>query len=370
MATTVTAPTTMSRDEQRDAFVGRLLQGFLGTMDAFAIYLGHRLDYYRNLAASGPATPAQLAQRTGTHERYSREWLEQQAASGILEVDDPGKDAEEREYRISPAHAEVLTDTESLNYLAPLAQAFAAIGRVTDRIVEAYRTGGGVSWSEFGPEMREAQAASNRTFYLQQLATEVLPAMPDVDARLRADPPARVADIACGGGWSSIAIAKGYPKARVDGFDLDAPSIELAEANLAGSGVEDRVRFEARDAAAADFAGRYDLVLIAEALHDMSRPVEALRTARKILAPGGSVVVIDERTGENFTAPADDLDRLFYGYSILCCLLDGMSHQPSAATGTVMRPATLRRYAQEAGFGDVEILPIEPSFFRVYRLIT
>jgi 2-polyprenyl-3-methyl-5-hydroxy-6-metoxy-1,4-benzoquinol methylase len=368
MTTTAAAP-TMTNDQERDAFVGRLLQSFLGTIDVFAVYLGHKLGYYRNLVEKGPTTSTDLAKRAGTNERVTREWLEQQAASGILAVDDPTKNALDRAYRISAPHAEVLTDTESLNYLAPLAQAFVAIGRVTDRVLDAYRSGSGVSWREFGPEMREAQAAGNRAFFLRQLGTEVLPAIPEIDARLRSDPPARVADIACGGGWSSIAIAKAYPKARVDGYDLDDPSIELARSNLRGSGVEGRVRFEARDAADSTLSGRYDLVLIVEALHDMSRPVEVLRSARQILAPGGSVVVIDERTGENFTAPADDLDRLFYGFSILCCLLDGMSHQPSAATGTVMRPATLRRYAQEAGFRDVEIQPIEPSFFRVYRLM-
>jgi 2-polyprenyl-3-methyl-5-hydroxy-6-metoxy-1,4-benzoquinol methylase len=368
MATVARAP-TMTNDEQRDAFVGRLLQSFLGTIDVYAVYLGHKLGYYRSLAENGPATSSDLAKRAGTNERLTREWLEQQAASAILAVDDPVKPALERSYRISAPHAEVLTDTESLNYLTPLAQAFAAIGRVSDRVLDAYRTGSGVSWREFGPEMREAQAASNRAFFLHQLGSEVLPGMAALDERLRSDPPALVADIACGGGWSSIAIARSYPKVHVDGYDLDEPSIELARLNLRGSGVEERVRFEARDAADPKLSGRYDLVLIVEALHDMSRPIEALRTARQILGPGGNVVVIDERAGEKFTAPADDLDRLFYGFSILCCLLDGMSHQPTAATGTVMRPATLRRYAQEAGFRDIEIQPIEPGLFRVYRLI-
>jgi 2-polyprenyl-3-methyl-5-hydroxy-6-metoxy-1,4-benzoquinol methylase len=184
-----------------------------------------------------------------------------------------------------------------------------------------------------------------------------------------ADPPARVADIACGFGWSSIGMAKGYPKIRVDGYDLDAPSIEKANANAREHGVADRVHFEARDAGDPKLAGQYDLVTMFEALHDMSQPVEVLKTARKLVGDRGTVLVIDERTDDEFTAPASDLDRLFYGFSILVCLPDGMSHTPSAATGTVMRPATLRRYAQEAGFRDIEPLPIEAGFFRFYRLI-
>ncbi|MEK7863082.1 MAG: class I SAM-dependent methyltransferase, partial [Chloroflexota bacterium] len=182
------------------------------------------------------------------------------------------------------------------------------------------------------------------------------------------DPPARVADIACGFGWSSIGIAKGYPKVRVDGFDLDAPSIAAATANAREHGVSDRVRFEARDAADPALAGRYDLVTIFEALHDMSRPVDALRSARRMLADGGTALVMDEKTDERFSAPGSDLDRLFYGFSVMICLPDGLSHTPSSGTGTVMRPATLRAYAQEAGFRDIEILPVDAGFFRFYRL--
>lgn len=156
---------------------------------------------------------------------------------------------------------------------------------------------------------------------------------------------------------------------RRHGFDLDAPSIELAHRHAAQAGVADRVRFHVRDAGDPALAGRYDLVLICEALHDLSRPVEALRTMRRLAAADGAVLVVDERAAEEFTAPADNTERLFYGYSVLCCLPAGMSEQPSAATGTVFRPATLRRYAVEAGFRDAQALPIQHDMFRVYRLV-
>jgi 2-polyprenyl-3-methyl-5-hydroxy-6-metoxy-1,4-benzoquinol methylase len=216
--------------------------------------------------------------------------------------------------------------------------------------------------------MREGQAASNRPLFLKALAQDGLAAIPDIHARLSADTPARVADIACGFGWSSIGIANAYPNVRVDGFDLDAPSISAAKANAREHGVADRVRFQAIDAGAAEIAGRYDLVIICEALHDMSRPVDVLRSARRLAGDQGAVLVIDERTDDDFSAPSSDFDRLFYGYSVLVCLPDGMSHQPSAATGTVMRPETLRAYALAAGFAEVQVLPIELGFFRVYRL--
>jgi ubiquinone/menaquinone biosynthesis C-methylase UbiE len=184
-----------------------------------------------------------------------------------------------------------------------------------------------------------------------------------------ADPPARIADVACGGGWSSIAFARAYPNVRVDGFDLDEASIELARANAAEAGLpDDRVAFHVRDAGDPELAGRYDLVTIFEALHDMSNPVEALRTARGLAADDGAVLVVDERVADTFTAPGDDVERFMYGWSILLCLPTGMASQPSAATGTVMRADTMRRYAAEAGFSRVEVLPVEHDFFRLYRL--
>jgi 2-polyprenyl-3-methyl-5-hydroxy-6-metoxy-1,4-benzoquinol methylase len=198
-----------------------------------------------------------------------------------------------------------------------------------------------------------------------------------VDQRLLGDPPAKVADIGCGAGWSSIAIARAYPNVRVDGFDVDGPSIELARRNAAAAGVADRVSFSVQDvtdpALAERLAGSYDLVAAFEMVHDVAGPVEVLRTMRRLAREDGAVIVMDERTEEQFTAPGNPMERLFYSISLFVCLPWGMAgatpEQPSAATGTVMRPATLRRYAQEAGFQSVEILPIEHDFFRFYRLV-
>jgi SAM-dependent methyltransferase len=196
-----------------------------------------------------------------------------------------------------------------------------------------------------------------------------LAAVPEVDARLRAQPPARVADIACGTAWSSIAIARAYPEATVDGFDLDAASIATARENVAAAGLADRVHPAVRDAADPELSGRYDLVTIFEALHDMDYPVQALETAKRLLADGGSVVIGDERVAERFSAPGDELERFNYGWSVLHCLAVGMTHADSAGTGTVIRPDTVRAYATKAGFGDVEVLPIEHDFWRFYRLV-
>ncbi len=155
---------------------------------------------------------------------------------------------------------------------------------------------------------------------------------------------------------------------HVDGIDLDEASIELARRHLDGSGVEYRVTFAVRDASDPGLAGRYDLVTIFEALHDMSYPVEVLRACRAPAGGGWLLIVGDERTAETFTAPADDLERLYYGFSVLHCLPVGMIGDDPAGTGTVMWPETVRRYAAEAGFAEFEVLPIENDFWRFYRL--
>jgi 2-polyprenyl-3-methyl-5-hydroxy-6-metoxy-1,4-benzoquinol methylase len=194
----------------------------------------------------------------------------------------------------------------------------------------------------------------------------VLARLPGVDAALRAG--GRVADVGCGMGWSSIAIATGYPAARVDSYDVDLPSVDQAARNAQDTGVAGRVRFRVVDVGDVGEQEAYDLVLAFECVHDMPDPVSVLRAMRRMVRPGGTVLVADERVAEEFTAPGDEVERLMYGYSLFCCLPDGLSSRPSVGTGTVMRPATLERYAREAGFDGVDVLPVEHDFFRFYRL--
>jgi 2-polyprenyl-3-methyl-5-hydroxy-6-metoxy-1,4-benzoquinol methylase len=351
--------------ERRDALVERLFANAVGAFDLFAVYLGDVLGLYRLLAASGPLTSAELAGEAGLHERYVREWLEQQAASGLIEVT---QDGDARRFRLPAGHDEALLDASSLSYIAPMARSVVASIRPVDRLLEAFRTGDGVPYAEYGEDMHEAQAAFTRPLFENLLGKEWLPGVPDIHERLLADPPARIADVACGQGLSSIEMARAYPKVRVDGIDSDRASIERGRANLAGSGVEDRVTLHERDAADAGLAGRYDLVTIFEALHDMSYPVDVLRAARDLLAEGGVAFIGDERTEDEFTAPASEVERLFYGFSVFHCLPVGMVGEDAAGTGTVIRPATVGRYAAEAGFSSCEVLPIENDFWRFYLL--
>ena len=364
-----------SEEQRRDELAGKLFGAGIAMLELGAVYLGDRLGLYQALKEAGPATSTQLADRTGTHERYAREWLEQQAVAGILDVDDQDVEARARVYALPAGHAEVLTERDSLAYLAPLARTFVGVLRPIDALVEAFRTGGGVPYPEYGTDTREGIAAMNRPMFVNLLTAEWLPALPDVHSRLQDGllaegqfRPARVADIACGAGWSTIAMAKAYPRIQIDGFDSDEASIDLARKNVAEAGLSDRVTFRVHDAAESVASGQYDVVTIFEAIHDMARPVEALRAIRGMLAPGGAVLVADERVAEKFIAPGDEVERFMYAASVLHCLPVGMAEQPSAGTGTVIRPETMRRYAMEAGFRGVEILPIENDFWRFYRL--
>ncbi len=347
------------------ALTGRLFRDMVGALELLTVYLGERLGLYQALHASGPATSAELAARTGTTERYIREWLEHHAASGLLEVDDPAAGPLERRYCLPPGHVPVLADTDDVRYQAFNGIEIVRAARWMPEVAAAIRRGGGPPALPWAPEGRPE---FNRAVFLNLLARQWLPAITDVDLRLRSEPPARVADLACGTGWSSIAMAQAYPLISVEGFDLDADAIQAARRHAGETGLADRVTFTAADASGPGVSGRYDLVTILEGLHDMSRPADALRVARGILGERGCVIVADELVEDEFTAPASIEEQYHYAWSVIACLPAVMGDPDTAATGAVMRPATLRRYALEAGFQGLEALPVKAGMLRFYRL--
>jgi len=353
---------------QRDAFVERMLASTAGTFDIFTIYLGNRLGFYQTLSDKGSLTSAELATYTETHERYVREWLEQQTVTGILQVDNEHAAARSRKYRLPAGHAEVLVERDSLNYLTPLSQMVVGAVRPLQLLLSAYKTGDGVPYQEYGADFREGQAGMNRAIFLKELGTNWLPSLPDIHARLQADPSASIADIGCGAGWSSIAMAQAYPKVLVDGYDLDEPSVEDARVNVQQSGLNKRVKIHHRDAGDPNLKGRYDLVTAFECIHDMSDPVGALRTMLNMAGDTGTVIIMDERVGDTFSARGNEVEWMMYGWSVLHCLPVGKDDHHSVETGTVMRADTMKRFAEQAGFCDVEVLPIDNFFFRFYRL--
>lgn len=364
MATAAVSSTTMPSAEE---LMGRLLEAGVGSLDMYSIYLGDQLGYYRVLHESGPLTSVELAECSGTNERYAREWLEQQATTGILAVDDPAAAPQDRRFTLPAGYEAILVDPLSDAYLTPISRLMVVCLAQGPALVEAFRTGGGVSWSQFGDPIRSAQADFNRAFFTNGLVPGCISQMPALDEALQA-PGARVAEIGSGAGWAAIALAKAYPNVSVSGFDIDGPSVEMARANLQDTGVEDRVTFNHQDAGDTGITGEFDLVCAFECIHDMPDPVSALRTMRRLVKPGGTVLVMDERVADKFGDSNDLVERLFYGASLAVCLPDGMSHQPSVGTGTVMRTSTFAGYADAAGFSAVEVLPIEHPMFWFYVL--
>lgn len=329
--------------------------------EAASVWLGHRLGWYAALHEHGPATPDELAETTGSQARYAKEWLEQQAVAGFLTIDPDGR------FRLPPGHAETLLDQDSPLWTEPLVrQIVTAILRLP-AIAEAYRTGGGVSWEAYGPEMSVAQADATRPLLRHALANDWVPQIPDLAERLAG--PARVADLGCGHGWSSIGLAVAFPDIEVDGFDVDPVALAAARKHAAAAGVADRVRFHNVDASAGLPSSGYDVLLAVECLHDLPRPVEALAAMRAAAKPDAVVIVVDEAADPVLTAPGDEVQRMLYGFSLLLCLPDSLSHPGSAAVGTVIRPATVTGFATAAGFAAVEPLNLTGTgFWQVYRL--
>jgi 2-polyprenyl-3-methyl-5-hydroxy-6-metoxy-1,4-benzoquinol methylase len=352
---------------QAQVLAQRMFTAGVAAAELMTTYLGVRLALYEELALSGPLTPGRLAERAGIAPRYAREWLEQQAVAGILEVDDTKKSPDDRLYLLPEGHREALTDNDSLFWIAPMAiLPVGGIMEVLPHLVQAYRSGAGVPFAKYGSDLRGGQSGLNRPIFLRLLGRWIRTFVPEIHARLLGGE--SVADIGCGTGWSSIALARAYPQSCVDGFDIDEPSIEIARRNADTAGVSDRVHFYARDASTLPGAGTYGLVCIFDALHDMPRPVEILRACRTLLDRSGVALLMEPNAAEVFNAPADETQRFLYAISVLHCLPVGMSEQPSAATGTVMRPETVRAYANQAGFADVTVQPVDHRFYRLYCL--
>lgn len=344
----------------------RMLDSTIGTLELFGVYIGTQLGLYQALHDSGPLTAADLSAVAGVHPRYAREWLEQQAVAGYLAVDTDDDHPESRTFVLPEAHAPLLVDPEDASYLAPFADAVVGIADVLEDVVRAYRTGGGVPYSRYGAAFRNGQGGMNRPAFTHDLTGSWLPAVTDLHHSLR-ESGARIADLGCGQGFSTIALARAYPDAHVVGIDLDASSIDDARANARDVRVP--VRFVHDDASEVSRQGPFDAIVILESLHDFARPVEILAAARAALAPGGSVLVVDEKVQDEFTAPGDRVERLMYGWSISHCLPSQRAEPDSASLGTVLRAERVRELAAAAGFSRVDVADVDAGFFRVYRLL-
>jgi 2-polyprenyl-3-methyl-5-hydroxy-6-metoxy-1,4-benzoquinol methylase len=321
-----------------DAFLDRFVGDLGATAAAGSVVIGHRLGLYRALA-EGPASPAELADRTGTQVRPVTEWLRGQAAGGYVTHGDGV-------FRLTEEQAFCLADPDGPVYLPGAFLLALGALRAERRITDSFRTGTGMGWHAHDPDVFLGCDAFFRPGYLANLTSSWIPALDGVDAALRAG--GRVADVGCGLGASSVLMAQAYPRASVSGSDYHDESIGMAAERAAEAGLADRVRFEV--AAATTFSGTgYDLVTTFDCLHDMGDPVGAARHIRDALADDGCWLLVEPTAGDDLAANTHPIGRMYYGFSTLLCVPNALAQHGDRALGTQAGPRALEEVAREAG---------------------
>jgi SAM-dependent methyltransferase len=328
--------------DKLDEFVFRAVDEVGATLNAALVVMGDRLGLYRALAGAGALTSSELAERSGASERYVREWLNAQAAGGYVAYHPT-----EGRYSLPPEQTVALTDEDSPAYLPGFFQI--ALGSVLDspRITDAVPGGAGVGWHEHNHHVHEGCERFFRPGYNANLVASWLPALDGVVERLREG--ARVADVGCGHGASTILMASAFPNSEFVGSDYHTGSIETARLRARELGVEDRVRFEATSAS--DYSGQgYDLVTMFDCLHDMGDPVGAARHVRRTLAPHGTWMIVEPAAGDHVEDNLNPISRAYYGFSTLLCTPASLSQDVGLALGAQAGPARIGQVVADAGF--------------------
>ncbi len=333
----------MELDEKKlEEFVHRALGEMGAAMGAALVVIGDRLGLYKAMAGAGPLTSTELATRTGTAERYVREWLAAQAAAGYLTYD-PAR----RAYTLPPEQAFCLADETSPTFLPGAFQVIAAAMKDEGKVADAFRSGKGVGWHEHDPGLFEGTERFFRPSYAANLVASWIPALDDVEQKLRRG--AQVADVGCGHGASTILLAQSYPSSRFIGFDYHEPSISWARKAASRAGVADRVRFEV--AASKSFPGTgYDLVAFFDCLHDMGDPVGAARHVHGTLAPDGTWMIVEPFADDRVEENLNPIGRMFYSASTMICTPASLAQEVGLALGAQAGEARLREVVTAGGF--------------------
>jgi SAM-dependent methyltransferase len=338
---TVAEPAVLDEKKLMD-FVFKAVDEVGATLNAALVVMGDKLGYYRALAHAGPLSPAQLAARTGTAERYVQEWLNAQAAGGYVDYD-PATGR----YTLPPEQAVALTDESSPAYLPGFFQL--ALGSVIDspRITDTARSGEGLGWHEHVHDVHEGCERFFRPGYNANLIVAWLPALDGVVEKLERG--ARVADVGCGHGASTILMAQAFPQSTFVGSDYHEGSIETARIRAEETGVAERVSFETAPAAGHP-GGGYDLVTMFDCLHDMGDPVGAARKVHEMLAPDGTWMIVEPAAGDRVEDNLNPVGRAYYGFSTLLCTPASLSQEVGLALGAQAGEARIREVVEAAGF--------------------
>ncbi len=344
-------------EERMNEFLGKVLGDFGAALSSSLAYIGQKLGLYQALANGGPATPAELAQKTSTNERYIREWLINQAAGGYVEYD-----GQSGRYSLLPEQAVALTDDTSPFYIGGGFYVIKAMTAAVSRIENSFKNGGGILWGENDPDLFLGTERFFRPGYAAHLTASWLPALTGVEEKLKAG--AKVADIGCGHGSSTIIMAQTYPNSRFWGFDNHEPSIITARERAAAAGVADRINFEVANAREVPDQ-QYDLVTFFDCLHDMGDPLGACRRAVKVLATGGSALIVEPMAGNSVEENFNIIGRTFSSASTLCCTANSMA-LGGPALGAVATEDAIREIVLAGGFKEFR-RATETPFNRIFE---
>jgi SAM-dependent methyltransferase len=322
-------------------FVEKAMGDIGGALTAQLVVIGDRLGLYQTMAASGPLTSAELAERADCNERSIREWLAAQAASEYITYDPTTK-----RYTLPAEHAAALADEDSPAFVIGGFQGMTAAMRAGSKVVEAFRNGRGVGWHEHDAELFEGTERFFRPGYKANLVGSWIPALEGVQAKLEAG--ARVADIGCGFGASTVIMAKAFPRSTFFGFDYHPSSIERARSRASEAGVSDRTHFDV--ASAKEYPGRYEVVAFFDCLHDMGDPIGAARRVRESLEPGGTWMIVEPRAGDEVEDNLNPIGRVYYSVSTLVCTQASLAQEVGVALGAQAGEARIREVATQAGF--------------------
>ena len=332
-------------------FFGKIVNDMGAIASAPMVVIGDKLGLYREMMASGPLTPAELAVKTRTAERYVSEWLNNQSAGGYVTYDE-----KTRKYHLSEEQAFCLADENSPGSVLGAFQIAMSLFKDEPKIREAFRSGGGVEWGEHDPDLFEGTERFFRAGYLANLTSSWIPSLEGMEEKLKRG--AKVADVGCGHGASTIIMAKAYPKSQFIGFDYHEPSILEARNRVKKEGLSDRVKFEV--AMATDFPGNdYDLVAIFDALHDMADPVGTVAHISKILKHDGTLMLVEPFAKDDVKDNMNPVGRLFYGASTMVCVPCSLASN-GPALGAQAGPKKLEEVVKKGGFKNFRVSTSTP----------
>jgi 2-polyprenyl-3-methyl-5-hydroxy-6-metoxy-1,4-benzoquinol methylase len=343
-----------------DAFVGKVFGDTVSVAAVAMARMGDQLGLFKDLASHGPTTSAELAERTGTQERYAREWLGGMASAGYLEYD-----SNTGRFRLPAEHAPVLADEGGPAFFGGVQEELFGCLAVIDRVTDAFAAGGGVAWPDYPDAMFRGIERFSHGWFDNLLLQQWLPAVPDVHADLERG--IRVADVGCGRGQALIKLATAFPASRFTGYDSHAGSVDAATKAARASGVDDCAVFRQLDAASG-LPTSYDLITTFDVVHDAANPLGMLRSIRQALNPGGTYLCLEINCADNLQDNLGPAGTLFHGFSLLLCMTTSLA-SGGAGLGTLGLPESrLRAMADEAGFTRFRRVPIDNPFNTLYEL--